>query len=70
MFSRCLIPERIMRALLIVFDFPPMGGFAFFVQVVNQVQIGHCLTIGFIEALNVSIPVRFTGLNINWIVIP
>ena len=53
-----------MWPLFVVFDFPPVGGFPYLVQVAEQIQIKNFVSVRFIESFDVRILVRFTGLNV------
>jgi len=54
-----------MRALLVVLDHPPVGGFPHLGKISKEIQIEYLLPIGAVEALDIGILVRFAGLNVQ-----
>ena len=52
-----------MRPLFVIFNFPPIGGFPNFVQVLKQIQVENFVSIRLVKAFNERILVRFAGLN-------
>lgn len=53
-----------MGPLFIVFDHPPIGGFSNFIQVTEEVEIKKFIPISPVKAFNVSVPIRFPGLDV------
>ena len=53
-----------MWPLFVVFNFPPVGGFPYLIQIAEQIQIEHFVTIGFVETFDISILIRLAGLNV------
>lgn len=53
-----------MRPLLVVFDFPPIGGFPNLVQVTEQIQTEDFISISFVETLDICILIRLSRLNV------
>ena len=53
-----------MWPLFVVFDFPPVGGFPYFVQVAEQIQVKNFVPVRLVEPFDVRILVRLSGLNI------
>lgn len=54
-----------MRSPLVVIDHLPVGGLLHFGKIVEKVQVEHFLSIGAVEPLDIGIPVRFVGLNVE-----
>ena len=53
-----------MWPLFVVFNLPPVGCLADFVQVAEQVQVENFVPIRLVKAFNERILVRFAGLNV------
>ena len=53
-----------MRSLLVVFDHPPVSRLADFGEIAKEVQVEQFIAIRPVEALDVSILVRFAGLDV------
>jgi hypothetical protein len=55
-----------MGTVFIIFDHPPVSCFSHFSQVSEEVQAKHLLAIGFVEALDLGVLVRFSGLDVTY----
>jgi hypothetical protein len=53
-----------MGSLLIVFDHPPVGGLSDLVEITEKVEIKQFNPVRPVKAFNVSILIRFTGLDV------
>ena len=53
-----------MWPLFVVFNFPPIGGFPYLVEVPEQIQVEDFVSICLVKAFNERILVRFAGLNV------
>ena len=53
-----------MWPLFIVFNFPPIGGFPYLVEVAEQIQVEDFVSICLVKAFNERILIRFAGLNV------
>ena len=65
-FIRRKIPQRAMRAVFIVIDFPGVGAFAHFVKVTEQIEAKKLLTVRTIESFDIGVLIRLAQFDVPY----